>query len=315
MGVMGLWRWIIPDFYVGIPSLYNHKIECMVWEFYNILQNPTKHSLTEFYMSMYKFLYLAIPIIFSGVITNYFTRVYTLRWREAITFFYLPEWRNVKKEIEGASQRIQEDIFRFARIVESLGLQVIKAFMTLIAFIPILWGLSKHMNLPYLQYLNSVEGILVYISLVISLGGMIISWFVGIYLPKLEYNNQKVEAAFRKELVLAEDNKIKYGSVETITELFTGIKLSYHRLFLHYAYFDLWVILYNQFMIIVPYLLMAPGVFSGAILLGVLVQTSNAFVRVHGSFSLLIDNWTTITELRSIRLRLVEFEQNIGLRK
>ena len=38
----------------------------------------------------------------------------------------------------------------------------------------------------------------------VSLGGLIISWFVGIKLPGLEYNNQRVEASFRKELAKVE---------------------------------------------------------------------------------------------------------------
>jgi len=61
-------------------------------------------------------------------------------------------------------------------------------------------------------------------------------------------------------------------------------------------------------MIIVPYLLMAPSLFAGVIMLGVLVQVSNAFSKVRESFSVFISNWTTITELRSIHKRLQEFE-------
>ena len=281
-------------------------------KFYNILQNATKHDISEFYASMLEFAYLAFPYVFIAMAVNYFTRIYVLRWREALTFFYMPKWRSVEEEIEGASQRIQEDIFRFARIVETLGSQIIKALMTLIAFLPILWGLSKNVQLPYLTFLNDVDGLLVYISLVVSLGGLVISWYVGYYLPKLEYNNQKIEAAFRKELVYAEDDKKNYGSMESIGELFLGIRYNYHRLYLHYGYFDLWVIAYDQAMILVPYLVMAPSLFTGLIALGVLVQTSNAFSRVHASFSLFINNWTTITELRSIVLRLREFELNLA---
>ena len=290
------------------------KMNTWYGEFYNILQEATKHTLDDFYDYMINFSYLAFMSIIAGMFGNYFARIYVLRWREAMTFYYLPHWRNTDGVIEGASQRIQEDMFRFARIVESLGLQFLRASMTLIAFVPILWGLSKDVTIPYFTFLNDVEGSLVYVSLIISLGGLIISWYVGYFLPKLEYNNQKVEAAFRKELVLAEDDRAKYGSQETVFELFTGIKFNYHRLYLHYGYFDLWVISYGQVMIILPYLLMAPALFSGAVMIGALMQTSNAFGRVHNSFSLLIDNWTVITELRSVALRLNEFEKHIGMR-
>ena len=152
-------------------------------------------------------------------------------------------------------------------------------------------------------------------SLTASLGGVLISWFVGISLPGLEYINQKVEAAFRKELVYGEDDRENYVQPPTILELFSGIKFNYHRLFLHYGYFDLWVILYNQIMVIVPDVIMGPGLFAGSMTLGILIQTSSAFREVHSSFSLFINNWTRITELRSIFRRLNEFEIAIGYKK
>lgn len=71
-----------------------------------------------------------------------------MRWCEAITFSFIPRWKTVEDKIEGASQRIQEDCNRFARIVESLGLQVVRAIMALIAFIPILWDLSANVDIP-----------------------------------------------------------------------------------------------------------------------------------------------------------------------
>ena len=196
--------------------------------------------------------------------TSFFTRVFALRWREAITFDYLPFWKSSDASVEGASQRIQEDASRFAKIVESLGLQVVRAIMTLIAFIPILWGLSSGIEI---EFLKQLPGSLVWVSLFVSLGGLLISWFVGIRLPGLEYNNQKVEASFRKELVYGEDDRIKYAKPDTVVELFSGIKFNYHRLFYNYGYFDIWVNLYDQFMVIVPYLVMAPSLFSGLITL------------------------------------------------
>jgi peptide/bleomycin uptake transporter len=280
--------------------------------FYDLLQNATKSNILEFWDKIYICCYLAFPYVLLATFTSFFTRVYSLRWREAITYEYIPLWKNCSENIEGASQRIQEDTSRFAKIVESLGLQVIRAIMTLIAFIPILWSLSSGIRI---EFLKQFPGSLVWVSLFVSLGGLIISWFVGIKLPGLEYNNQKVEATFRKELVYGEDDRINYAKPDTVFELFSGIKFNYHRLFFNYGYFDVWVNLYDQFMVIVPYLVMAPSLFAGAITLGVIIQISNAFQRVHNSFSLFINQWTTITELRSIFRRLNEFEIAIGYKK
>ena len=254
------------------------------------------------------FVVIAFPYIFLAVFTGWFTRIYGLRWRQAMTFDYIPRWRAVEQEIEGASQRIQEDCNRFARIVESLGLQVVRAVMTLIAFIPILYGLSDKIDIPVLR---DIEGSLVWGALIVSLGGLVISWFVGWKLPGLEYNNQKVEAAFRKELVLGEDDKVNHADPLTLQGFFRGIRRNYQRLYLHYSYFDCWSSSYDQFMTIFPYLVMAPSLFTGIITLGIMTQVSNAFARVHGGFSLFLHNWTPITELRSIWKRLHEFEDNL----
>jgi len=64
-------------------------------------------------------------------------------------------------------------------------------------------------------------------------------------------------------------------------------------------------------MTIAPYLIAGPALFMQTITLGVLVQISNAFQKVHGSLSIFIHNWTTVTELRSIRMRLHEFQINL----
>jgi len=318
-GILATSLWIQVQITVAINRWYGG--------FYNLLQTSGEYKdnsaegIALFYDKLISISYwldgfegdpsftvLAFPYVILAVLTGWFTRIYGLRWREAITFDYIPRWRTVKEEIEGASQRIQEDCNRFARIVESLGLQVVRAIMTLVAFIPVLWGLSVHVEIPFF---SDIPGSLVWVTIAVSLGGLVISWFVGWKLPGLEYNNQKVEAAFRKDLVLGEDDKVNYAQPETILSLFTGIKFNYQRLYLHYGYFDTWMITYDQFMVIVPYLIMGPSLFTGAIMLGILVQVSNAFSKVHGGFALFLHNWTTITELRSIWKRLHEFERNL----
>ena len=104
-------------------------------DFYDILQTAEKRNISEFWDSIEKFLYIALPYVTLFAFTNWFTRLWAFRWREAMTFSYMPYWRAVDATVEGASQRIQEDAMNFAKIVESLGLQIVRAIMLLIAFI------------------------------------------------------------------------------------------------------------------------------------------------------------------------------------
>ena len=309
-------KWFIWAYGGGIfilASLYGQVYVAVLvneWyrSFFDMLQRPGEHTMDDFWKSVMYWALITGPFWILAAVTNYVMRLYTLSWREAITFNYLPRWKNVTEDIEGASQRIQEDTFRFTRILETLGVQIAQAVMMLIAFIPVLWNLSREIDVGWVK---NIPGLLIWASLLVSIGGLCISWIVGIKLPKLEYDNQKAEAAFRKQLVLAEDDKIHYAATYALLELFTTIRLNYRRLFMHHGYFDLWINLYDQFVSIVPYLVMGPGVFIGIITLGMLQQVVHAFEKVHRSLSLFLHNWTVITEFRSIRLRLREFEEHL----
>ena len=280
-------------------------------DFYDLLEKASEREISEFWNSIKKFYQLAFTFITIAVFSSFFARHWVFRWREAMTFFYVPKWIDTEEEIEGSSQRIQEDTQKFARIVESLGLELFESVLKVFAFIAILWTLSSQVGLEILQ---DIPGSLVWIALLCSFGGMIISFIVGIKLPGLEYNNQKVEAAFRKKLVYGEDKK-DVVDVPSIRELFLPLRFNYFRLFLHYGYFDIWRIFYLQTIVLIPFISMAPGLFTGAITLGIVIQTSNAFDKVVGSFSYFIRSWTTITELISVIKRLREFEIAIGYRK
>lgn len=279
-------------------------------DFYDLLDNASEREVAEFWDGIARFFKLAFTYITISVFSSFFARHWVFRWRQAMTFAYVPLWAQLDKEIEGSSQRIQEDTARFARIVESLGLELFESILKVFAFVAILWGLSVHVAIPILK---DIPGSLVVLSLVCSFGGMFISYFVGIRLPGLEYNNQKVEAAFRKQLVYAEDNK-NHAAVPTLLDLFIPLRFNYFRLFLHYGYFDIWRVFFFQSMILVPFIATGPGLFTGVITLGVVTQVSDAFRRVVDSFAYFIRSWTTITEFLSVLKRLREFELAIGYR-
>ncbi len=285
------------------------------------IKGHESYGMLSFYQLVMVFLSIAMPYVFMYAISIYIASLYALKWREAMTFEYVKFWKKKDDNIEGSSQRIQEDCYRFSKLVEELGIKVFKAFLTLLAFLPILYSISEPISKALFMHMSDdsafsfmkdIEGLLVYIALLISLGGLLISWLVGIKLPGLEYNNQRAEAAFRKELVYAEDNRKKYATDTNILELFTGIRLNYKRLFLHYGYFNIWLIMFEQSLVIVPLLIVAPSLFAGFVGLGVVIQMNSAFSEVRSSFSVFILNWTQITELRSIHKRLREFEKNVG---
>ena len=190
----------------------------------------------------------------------------------------MDRWERLR-HIEGASQRIQEDTRRFAIIMESLGSRLLDSVMTLIAFLPILWQLSK--SIKVVPVIGELDHALVYAAILFALFGTAVLAIVGIRLPGLEFNNQVVEAAYRKELVYGEDHEER-ADPPTVRELFFNVRRNYFRLFFHYMYFDIAKWSYLQFGVLVPYIALAPTIVAGAITLGVMQQIVRAFGRVEG---------------------------------
>lgn len=281
-------------------------------DFYNTIQealaNPGKVSFEEFLFLCTTFAKIAAIYIVVAVLLEFFLRHYVFRWRTAMNDYYMAQWPKLR-HIEGASQRIQEDTMRFARIMEGLGVAFIRSLMTLAAFLPILWGLSEHVK--ELPWIGPVDQALVFVAIVSAACGTVLLAVVGIKLPGLEFNNQKVEAAYRKELVLGEDHAER-ADPPTVRDLFGNVRKNYFKLYMHYMYFDVAKWSYIQFTVIVPYIAMAPTIVAGAITLGVLQQVVRAFSKVEDSFQFLVHNWGTIVELLSIYKRLKAFEDQLN---
>ena len=197
---------------------------------------------------------------------------------------------------------------RFARIIESLGSNFVGSVLTLIAFLPILYQLSGHIT--ELPWIGKIDQSLIYVAIIFALLGTVGLALLGYRLPGLEFQNQRVEAAYRKELVYGEDHGER-AAPPTVRDLFSHVRKNYFRLFFHYMYFDVGRYSYLQFGVLVPYITLGPTIITGAITLGVMQQIVRAFGRVESSFQYLVNSWTTIVELISVYKRLRQFESQI----
>ncbi|WP_062270740.1 putative transporter [Endozoicomonas arenosclerae] len=333
-----LWAWgglavLLTSIFIEVSMMV--KLNEWYGEMWDMMQLAKPETIGRFWELIILFCWIVFPFVLLRSLSNFLSQHYCFRWRQAMTMAYLPFWQKVDHDVEGASQRMQEDPQRFARVTEQLALGLFRSVLTLIAFIPILWTLSEEVcnklsnwltspafmdnfdripqSLKGLELMAQIPGSLLWFSCLLSFSAIIISYFVGIRLPGLEYNNQKVEARFRKQLVYAEDDK-SYADTPTLVELFTGLRRNYFTLFLNYSYFSLWQNFFFQFVVIADLLVIGPGVIYGIILMGTLNRVAHAFGSVSDSLSYFTENWATVTELLSIIKRLREFEVNIGYR-
>ncbi|WP_297112458.1 peptide antibiotic transporter SbmA [uncultured Devosia sp.] len=311
------WYWWSVVGSVTIVEVVFFDVQIGAWmnswygEFYNMLQgalsNPGSVPLEQIYGELSTVLYVLVPRIAVLVLNAFFIAHYLFRWRRAMTFFYMSHWPKLRG-VEGASQRIQEDTQRFANIVEGLAVALVSSIMTLLVFLPLLWELSQ--NITELPLIGPVDGGLVWVALMSAIAGTVLLGLVGIKLPGLEFQNQRVEAAFRKELVYGEDNHQRARPLST-KEFFLGVQRNYFRLYAHYLYFNVARYVYLQGANFVPLIAMSPSIAAGALTLGLFQQVNNAFGQVEDSFRFLANSWTTIISLISVYKRLRTFEASI----
>jgi len=279
--------------------------------FYDMIQKalgtPNAITMEEYLDGLYSFGKLAALWIVLGLATSFLTSHFLFRWRTSMVEFYHSVYDKART-IEGASQRVQEDTIRFSRIMEGLGTSFIESVMVLIEYFPLLMGLS--VGIPIMWFGDWSYG-LVSGALIWAVGGTVLmialAWFLR--LVGIEYDLQKREAAYRKILVIAEDD----GSVrpKSLEELFTGVRKIHYKSYLFYLYFNIGRLAYLQANVLVGYIFLAPAIVAGVMTLGVMQQILRAFGRVEGSLQYLFNAWPTIIELASVYKRLREFERKI----
>lgn len=278
------------------------------WDYIqNVLSKTVTTTTPEFYSQVASFAGLALVGMNVSVLNAFLVSHWVFRWRNAMNDYYMSHWDRLR-HIEGASQRVQEDTMRFSQIMEGLGTAFIDSIMTLIAFMPVLIGLSTHITA--LPIVGAIPHPLVVAAIAWAFFGTVSLVVAGYKLPGLQFKNQRVEAAYRKELVYGEDNDAR-AQPATVTELFNDVRRNYFRLYFHYVYFNVVRYTYLQANNIFSLLILGPSIVAGTITLGLLNQISYAFSQVTGSFQFLVNSWPTIVELLSVHKRLHAFEATL----
>ena len=309
-----LWSWagsiaILASLWVQVQI--DVQINGWFGEFYDMIQRalgePNAITIEEYWAALLSFITLAGIYVGVAVLVSYFTAHYLFRWRTAMVEWYHSVYDRART-IEGAAQRVQEDTIKFSRIMESLGTSFIESIMVLVEFLPILFGLS--VGIP-IFFFGEWEYGLITGALIWSVGGTLFLVGLGwlLRLVGVEYDLQKREAAYRKLLVIAEDD----GEVRPkhIDELFDDVRKIHFTSYIRYLYFNVGRIAYLQANVLSAYVFLAPAIVAGVVTLGVMQQIIRAFGRVEGSMQYLLKAWPTIIELASVYKRLREFERQI----
>ena len=296
-------------------------------EFFNALQEKRADAFWQLLFwwqptesgPMPGFVFVAVLYILIAVYQLYLRQALQIRWRRWLTREYLQNWLADRAYYrialtdpgtDNPDQRIAEDLRDFVDSTLALGLGLMRSVVTLFSFILVLWGLSGSFTLFGVE----IPGYMVWVALIYSVLGTLLAHWIGRPLIRLNFNQQKVEADFRYALVRFRDNAegiaLHGGEADeqrglaarfqSLIENWWAIMVATKRLTFFTAGFA-------QVAAVFPIVVASPAYFRGAIPLGGLTQTANAFGEVQGALSWVVDNYRELTSWRATVQRLVGF--------
>jgi len=267
-------------------------------------------------------LYLAV-----AVLRAYLDQVLQLRWRRWLTDQYVTRWladrafyrMRFSGRVDNPDQRISEDVRLFIERSGSLGLGFLSSIGTLASFAALLWYLSGSITLPIGGFAITIPGYMLWVALLYAGLGSVVAHLIGRPLISLNNRQQAVEADFRSSLLYLREEAegIAFHSGETHERSAALVRFrtlydNFKRIILRSNIIWVFQLLFSQFTSFLALLIASPGYFSGAILLGVLIQTAHAFERVNEALSWFLGSYTVFAQWRATVDRLTEFAAEIN---
>jgi peptide/bleomycin uptake transporter len=285
--------------------------------------------------ALWEFVLIVLPMVLFHPIGSWVRSHWVFQWRLSIMTEYYRAWDPERRQIEGASQRLHEDTQRFARGCDTCMITILNSVTTLAVFVPVLRDLSTKVTPPAILKFAAGSW-LVLIAVWSSFVSILVSAVIGRRLLRLEVANQRIEADLRRNLVLleavpkavcikpsdegkpAEDEEFDSDpgapvslQKQSFELIWFQLDANYSNLFKNFLGLNYWLTSFDQLLIILPYLLVAPLLFAPPetrVALGTLVQLSDSFAKVFDSLSVIADSWVGINEFASAVVRLRQFE-------
>jgi vitamin B12/bleomycin/antimicrobial peptide transport system ATP-binding/permease protein len=313
---------------VVVLNLFIVFINVLLNKWYNLFYNSLQDKdVAAFGSLLLRFSWLAGLYIVAAVYQIYLNQMLQIRWRRWLTDRYLGAWladgsyyrmQLTAGETDNPDQRISDDLRLFVTGALTLGIGGMRAVVTLVSFLGILWGLSGSVTLPIGPGVT-LPGYMVWAALAYAIAGTWLTNLIGRPLVRLNFNQQRYEADFRFGLVRFRENaegvalyRGEADEMRNFRERFGAVVGNWWDIMRQQKRLTWFTAGYGQAAIIFPILVAAPRYFRGEIPLGALMQTSQAFGQVQDSLSFIITSYTDIAEWRAVVLRLLGFERALA---
>lgn len=288
--------------------------------FYSALQN---YDAKKIFDELIHFSWLAAIYILLAVYSYYLQQTLILNWRRWLTTRFIDIWLQNKtyynlqmfgKDTDNPDQRISEDVRQFVEMTLSFGIGILKVFCTFASFVVILYNLSGSLSFTFMGKTWTINGYMLWASLLYSVIGTYITHIVGRKLVKINFIQQKYEADFRFSMIRLRESaesvafyrgEAQEGSVfkqrfkMLLDNFWKLVNKQKQLVFLNSGY--------SQIAIIFPFVVAMNRYLTKEVTLGGLMQVASAFGRVQDSLSYFVDMYSSIAQWQAVVMRLTCF--------
>ena len=323
-------RWAARGLLLGVVLLTLGMVYLTVllnqWNnaFYSALQDK---NMTAFRGQLFRVTWLITIFIFLAVYQVYLNQMLEIRWRRWLTNRYLLAWLSDEayyrmqlqaNEADNPDQRIAEDLQLLAAHTLGLFTGGLRATVTLVTFVAILWGLSGSLSVTLGEFTFRLPGYMVWVAVLYAVLGTWVTDWLGRPLVRLNFDRQRYEADFRFGLVRFRENTEGVALYRGETDELRGFRHRFEDVVRNW-----WGIMVRQKRMtyftsgyglgawIVPSIVAAPRYFRGELGLGGLMQTSQAFQQVQDALSFFVQSYKEIAAWCAVVERLTGFERTL----
>ncbi len=321
-------RWVARGVFalVVVLNLLMVFISYRVTEWYNTFWNALqRYDAAAAWHELLIFVVLVTPYVIAAVYQGYLTQMLQIRWRQWLTKHYLDAWlaegtyyqmQTLGDGTDNPDQRIAEDLASITSQTLGFVIGLLSSITTLLAFLAMLWGLSRQVAIPFHGAKLVIPGYLVWAAAVYAVIGTIVIAKVGRPLIQLNFDQQRFQADFRFSLVRLRENSesvaLYSGEArerEQFLARFARVFGNFWQIMRRTRRLNWWVSGYGQAAIIFPILVSLPAYFSKAIQIGSIIQISSAFGQVQGALSFIVNAYGDLANWHAVVDRLRFFEQ------